>query len=219
MPTVIVPVGFIMGPEFGPDGSHDRDPRHYEIHFGADPQELTETEFTVWAGAFVDPPRHANLEVDRTSLENHLRTDDGLVGPIADPAPLVSALVERGLLLEFDPLEGPLQELFSNLRLFPQGQGLGSTPEEPNLYRIGFGNQPVAQVTSNVYQLWSYSLTFPALWDACVDMAEAANTDLQPGEQPVDVSAEALAREVGAAIPLLVSAGAAFLDPLNYDLT
>ncbi|MBO0829396.1 MAG: hypothetical protein J2P24_16610 [Streptosporangiales bacterium] len=214
MPTVVVPVGFIMGPEFGPDGPRDRDPLHYEVHFGGDPQDLTETEFAVWAAAFVDPPRHAKLEVDRGSLEQHLRTDDGLVGPIADPSPLVSALLDRGLLLEFDPLEEPLRELFRGLGLFPQGQGLGSTPDDPAGYRIGFGGRPVAEVTSNVYQLWSYSLTFPSLWDACVDMAGAAGT----GTQPLDVRPEALAREVGAAIPLLVSAGAAFLDPLNHDL-
>lgn len=218
MPTVIVPVGFIMGPEFGSDGPQDRPPQHYEVHFGGDPQDLSEEEFATWAGAFVDPTRHANLEVDRKALEEFLRNDDGLVGRMADPVPLVSALLERGLLIEFDPLEGDLQELFTNLRLFPQGQGLGSTPEDPALYRIGFGPQPVARVTSNVYQLWSYSLTFPALWDACVDMAEAANTELEPGEEPLGIQPVELAREVAAAIPLLVSSGAAFIDPLNYDL-
>lgn len=217
MPKVVVPVGFLMGPEFGSDGPPDRPPRHYEIHLGDQPQELSETEFAVWAGAFVDPRRHADLEVDRASLEQHLRADDGLVGPIADPAPLVSSLLDRGLLVEFDPESGQLQELFSGLRLFPQGQGLGSTPDEPARYRIGFGNRPVAEVTGNVYELWSYSLVFPTLWDACVDMAAAA-TGGPPGGEPLDVSPELLAGEVAAAIPLLVSAGAAFVDPASYDV-
>lgn len=214
MPTVVVPVGLLMGPEFGSEGPPQRAPLHYEVHLGGDPQELSEPEFAVWAAAFVNPVRHANLEVDRTSLERHLRDDDGLVGPLTDPAPLVSSLLERGLLVEFDPIAGPLQELFGRLRLLPQGQGLGSTPDDPARHRIGFGGQPVAEVTSNVYQLWSFSLTFPSLWDACVDMAAAADT----GSGALDVSPEALAREVGAAVPLLVSAGAAFLDPLNYEL-
>lgn len=216
MPTVVVPVGFVMGPEFGPDGPTDRAPRYYEVHLGSVPQNLSETEFAVWAAAFADPPRHARLEVDRASLERYLRDDDGLAGPIDDPDPLVSSLLDRGLLVEFDPIDGPLRELFSALRLFPQGQGLGSTPDEPARYRIGFGGQPVAEVSGNVYQLWSYSLTFPTLWDACVDMA-AAVTRARSGGEPLDVSAELLAREVAAAIPLLVSAGAAFVDPLNYD--
>jgi hypothetical protein len=217
MPNVVVPVGFLMGPEFGPEGPPDRPPLHYEVHFGDQPQELSETEFAVWAAAFVDPRRHAGLEVDRGSLEQHLHDDDGLVGPIADPAPLVSSLLERGLLVEFDPEAGALQELFSGLRLFPQGQGLGSTPDEPTRYRIGFGNQPVAEVTGNVYELWSYSLVFPTLWDACVDMAAAAATAPAGGES-LDVSPELLAGEVAAAIPLLVSAGAAFVDPLTYEV-
>ncbi|MQA03530.1 MAG: hypothetical protein GEV07_12695 [Streptosporangiales bacterium] len=217
MPTVIVPVGFVMGPEFGPDGEPDREPLHYEVHFGGDPQNLTTDEFVAWAGAFTDPPRHAELQVNRKSLEEFLRTDNGLGGPLADPASVVTGLVERGLLVEYDPLEGPLEELFRGLRLFPQGQGLGSTPDEPTQYRIGFAGQPIASVSSNAYQLWSYSLTFASLWDACVDMAEAA-TNVEPGETPIDVDAETLVREVGSAIPMLVSTGAAFLDPLNYEL-
>lgn len=217
MPTVIVPVGFLMGPEFGVDGPPDRDPLHYEIHLGGDPQDLGVEEFAVWAAAFTDPPRHANLEVDRKALEEFLRSDDGIAGRMPDPAPLVSSLLERGLLVEFDPIEGPLQPLFRRLRLFPQGQGIGSTPDLPDAYHIGFGVQPLVRVSSNVYQLWSYSMTFPALWDACVDMAEAAGTDLAPGEEPIDVDAEALAREIGSVIPMLVSAGAAFLDPLNDE--
>lgn len=218
MPTVIVPVGFIMGPEFGAEGEPYREPAHYEIHFGGDPQNLTTVEFAAWAGAFTDPPRHAGLEVNRKSLEEFLRTDDGLAGPIRDPAPLVGSLLERGLLVEFDPVEGPLEELFSGLRLFPQGQGLGSTAEEPDQYRIGFAGQPIATVTSTVYALWSFSMAFPSLWAACADMAEAANSELGPDDQPLDVDAEAVAREIGVAVPMLVSAGAAFLDPLNYEL-
>ncbi|MGH3095087.1 MAG: hypothetical protein ACRDMV_03705 [Streptosporangiales bacterium] len=214
MPKVIVPVGFIMGPEYGGAGAPDRDPNYWEVHLGGDAQTLTTEEFSVWAAAFTDPPAHAGLETNRARLEQLLSSDDGgLAGRIAEPAPLVSRLLQSGLLVEFDPADGPLQEVCDQLRLLPQGQGLGSTAAEPDAYRIGFGNQPVAQVTSNVYQLWSYACTFPTLWQACVDMAAAGDAVLAPGEEPLGLDAETLAREVATVLPLLVSVGAAFLDP------
>lgn len=204
MPMVIVPVGFIMGPEYGPVGPADREPDFWEVHFGTDRHELTVEEFAAWLGAFRDPP--AQLSSDRASLESFLRDDDGVAGPLADPVPVVADLLERGLLMEFDPVGGPLQESFETLQLYPRGQGLGSTAEEPTRYRIGIAGQPLAQVTANVYHVWSFSLRFPSLWDACAGMAPARGTD-----------AEHLASEVGTAVLSLVGAGVAFLDPRNHE--
>lgn len=217
MPTVIVPVGFVMGPEFGAEGEPDRDPQYYEVHFGGEPQNLTVEEFAAWVAAFVDPPRHAELQVDRKSLEEFLRADDGIAGILADPGPIVAGLIERGLLVEYDPVQDSLRQLFGGLRLYPQGQGLGSTADDPGQYRIGFAGQPIASVSSNVYQIWSFAMTHRNLWEACANLAAAAQHP-PPDLEPVDVDTDAIAREVGSAIPMLVSAGAAFLDPLNYEL-
>lgn len=218
MPTVIVPVGLVMGPEFGAEGLPDRDPESWEIHLGDEPQELTTDEFAAWAGAFRDPPRHAGLEVDRDGLEALLREgQEGLAGPMADPSPVVSKLLARGLLVEFDPVDGKLDEAFSSLRLLPQGQGLGNTEDAPTEYRIGFAGQPMTQVSANVYQLWSYSLTVPSLWDGCAFLA-GASAPPESTADPLYGQTDALAREVGVALPLLVSAGCAFLDPMTYEL-
>ncbi|MGH3095090.1 MAG: hypothetical protein ACRDMV_03720 [Streptosporangiales bacterium] len=212
MPMVIVPVGLLMGPEFGADGPADRDPRYWEVHLGADPQRLSTEQLAVWAGAYRTPQQHARLQVTRERLEESLREDDGPLGRVTDPARIVSELLDRGLLIEYDPVDGALAEPFCRLRLFPQGQGLGSTSDDPTRYRIGFAGYPLAKVGRNVYQLWWYSLSAPSIWDACVRLAGG---DERPASRadPLHHKAEDLAREMGAALPHMVSMGAAFLDP------
>lgn len=206
MPMVIVPVGFLMGPEYGPGGSANRDADFWEVHFGTDRHQLNVQEFAAWTGAFRDPPTQLNLEGDRASLEALLHDDGGIAGPLSDAASVVSDLLGRGLLVEFDPVGGPLQESFARLSLYPQGHGLGSTAEEPTRYRIGFAGNPLAHVSANVYQVWSFALRFASLWDACAGMAATRGTDL-----------ESLAHEVGTALPVLVGVGTAFLDPRGHE--
>lgn len=208
MPTVIVPVGLVMGPEFGADGPADRDPEYWEVHLGAVSQELTTTEFSVWAAAFADPPMHAELAFGRQQLVQQLaQEEEGLVGAIADAGPVVDDLLDRGLLLEFDPVDGSLDAPFGRLRLLPQGRGLGIAPDEPQRYRIAFADVELVQVDAVVYRLWSYSMRYSSLWAACADMATQ------------DASAQELARRLAGALPALVSAGAAFLDPVDDEVT
>lgn len=202
MPTVIVPVGFLMGPEFAVDGVPDRSPLHYEVHLGADPQPLRAAEFAAWAAAFADPAAHADLTIDRKTLEEQLREDRRAAGPVADPGTVVSDLLARGLLLEFDPLDDPLEGVFVRLRLCPQAQGLGSTPESPARYRIGIAGEPLVSVDATVYACWSMGHALPSIWATCRWLARSVGGDT-----------EAIARDVAAAVPHLVSAGVAFLDP------
>lgn len=204
MPKVIVPVGLLLGAEFGGSGPPDRDPQYWEVHLGPDPQRLSTEELIAWAGAYRTPQEQAELRVDRESLEQSLRSGDGRTGSVADPTPIVSGLVARGLLVEYDPVDGALTEPFRRLRLFPQGQGLGSSSHAPNRYHVGFAGYPLAKLSKNVYQLWWSSLGADSLWDACLRLATSDSANER---------AEELAREIGAALPQMISVGAAFLDP------
>ncbi|NIL44254.1 hypothetical protein HCB17_26585, partial [Salinispora arenicola] len=69
---------------------------------------------------------------------------------------LVDRLIDRGLLLEFDP-EGPLEELFRRYRLFPTAEGMGSTTREPEYHRMGHGNRPLVAVHNDAYVMWAFS--------------------------------------------------------------
>lgn len=218
MPTVIVPVGLDMGPVYDADGPVDRPPPYYEVHFGGDPQRLTAAEYTAWLGTFADPDAHADLRVDREWLEQYLKSDGaGPAGPLDDPTPLVSQLLDRELLLEYDPDDSAMEEVFGLLRLYPRAVGRGSDPEEPGRYRIGYVGDVFLEVSGVVYQIWAHSPTFPSLWETCRCFVES-NSDLASPEQPFDLTADEVARETGYAVPLLVSTGAAFLDPVNYEL-
>ncbi|MGH3095091.1 MAG: hypothetical protein ACRDMV_03725 [Streptosporangiales bacterium] len=215
MPKVIVPVGLNMGQDFAAEDPTDHPAAYWQVHFGTQSADLTTDEVKAWGAAFLDPAKHANHEVNRESLESRLReSNDGL----ADPSPVVSQLLDRGLLAEFDPVDGPLEDLFSRLQLFPLVQGLGNTPENPERYQIGIAGEPVVEVPANVYAIWSYSLTGRSLWHACSDLAEGVDADLAEGEEPLGLTADNVAREVGAALPVLVASGCGFLDPLNYEL-
>lgn len=212
MARVIVPVGLNMGQDFAACGSAERAPEYWQVHLGGEVVQLDADEVVAWGAAFMDPQQHAANEVDRQNLEARIR---GLDNGLAEPSPVVSRLLERGLLVEFDPDGGQLEALFSGLQLFPLAQGMGNTPENLDRYEIGFAGNSLVEVGPNVYAIWSYAITEPSLWDACAGLAAGLDEDLEPGEQPYNLSAEDIAGDVAAALPVLVTGACAFLDPVN----
>ncbi|HEX6446600.1 MAG TPA: hypothetical protein VF053_16010 [Streptosporangiales bacterium] len=215
MPTVIVPVGLNMGQDFSSGNPAEHPSEFWEVHLGTESASLTPDEVRVWGAAFLDPQRHASHEFDRAHLEDLLRQGEN---GMADPAPVVDRLLERGLLLEYDTEAASWERLFGGMKLFPLVQGLGNSPEEPAVYQIGIAGEPIVSVNANVYAIWSYSLASPSLWQACTDLAEGIDEGLEPGQEPFGYTPDGVAGEVGAAIPVLVAGGCAFLDPLNYTL-
>jgi len=214
MPTVVVPIGLNLGPRYRYVDPPDPDPEAYEVRLGSDLEELDADEFKVWTAAFADAERHRNLLVNRASLERFLVGR----GAPADPGTVIDRLLDRRLLLEFDPIEEPLEDVFRRYQLFPLAEGLGSTAEEPHQHRIGHGGQPLIALNITVYSLWSFATTLPSLWDACVYFAadvDADDLDELDLDDFDELSAEEAAREIGASIPMLVAAGCAFLDPVG----
>ncbi|MEV4757558.1 hypothetical protein AB0J86_20935 [Micromonospora sp. NPDC049559] len=209
MSRVIVPVGLSMGPRYRYVRPPDPTPECYEIHLGDDLVELTEAEAAVWAASFVDAERHAKLKIDRKALIQYLQT---VPRPEPRAEEIVDDLLSRGLLLEFDP-EGTLEAVFRRYKLLPLGEGLGSTPEEPHLHRIGHAGQAKAAVPIQVYSQWSYAYLHPSLWDACAFYADESE-EAEEGEELLNLTPEEVARDTAMNLPLLISTGCAFLDPI-----
>ncbi|MDM4719593.1 hypothetical protein QTQ03_08315 [Micromonospora sp. WMMA1363] len=207
MPRVIVPVGLSMGPRYRYVRPPDPIPECYEIHLGDDLVELTETEAATWAAAFVDAERHAKLEVNRESLIRLLET-----APSPEPQAtlLVDDLIQRGLLVEFDT-DGDLEPVFRRHKLLPLGEGLGSTPEQPHLHRIGHAGQPKVAVPVQVYSQWSYAFLHPNVWKACIYYADESE-EREAGEEVLGLTDAEVARDTALNLPLMVSTGCAFLD-------
>jgi hypothetical protein len=211
MPTVIVPVGLNLGPSYRYVAPPDPTPEYWEVRLGADSEELSADEFQVWGRAFLDPERHARLEVNRDTLRRDLLAAGK--GP-ADPDEVIDQLIERGFLVEFDP-EGPLEKVFRRLRLYPLAEGMGNTPEEPDRRLIGHNGQSLLKVTSVVYGLWAFSAAIGSLWDACLATAKFNANAKQAGEDLEDLPLDEVARQGAVSVPMLVSSGCAFLDPVR----
>ncbi|TDC72875.1 hypothetical protein E1193_26750 [Micromonospora sp. KC606] len=210
MPRVIVPAGLSMGPRYRYVRPPDPTPECYEIHLGDDLVELTETEAAVWAAAFVDAERHAKLEVNRESLIRLLET-----APQPEPqaAEIIDNLIGRGLLVEFDT-DGDLEPVFRRHKLLPLGEGLGSTPDEPHLHRIGHAGQPKVAVPVDVYGLWSFSYRDADLWEACALYADDTE-NVEEGDEPMEQTPAQVAQDLGRHLPLLIAVSCAYLDPAS----
>jgi hypothetical protein len=100
MPSVIVPVGLNLGPSYRYATPPDPTPEYWEVRLGPESEELTADEFQVWGRSFLDPERHARLEVNRDTLRRDLIAAGN--GP-DDPDPVIDRLLERGLLTQYDP--------------------------------------------------------------------------------------------------------------------
>lgn len=206
MAPVIVPVGLTMGQDFA-----ESTPEYWQLHLGDELVQLDTEEVVAWQAAFTDPQEYDAGGIDRAGLAARVLELDH---EVADPARVVSRLSHRGLLIELDPVDGPLEEAFRGLQLFPLARGMGNTVGNPDRYRIGLAGEPLVEVGPNVYAIWSYALTEPSLWNACAGLAAGLDEDLEPGERPYDLNAGDIAADVAAALPMLVASGCAFLDPV-----
>ncbi|WP_433388108.1 hypothetical protein [Micromonospora sp. KLBMP9576] len=210
MPRVIIPVGFSLGPQHRYVRPADPTPESWEIHLGADMVDLSEDEVGVYGAVFLDVEGHSELRVDRARLVESLLTAPK---PQPDAARLVEALVNRGLLLEFDP-EGPLEDVFRHYRLFPTAEGMGSTAEEPHYHRMGHHNHPLVALQNDAYVMWAFSFLHANLWEACAYFARADEEELAAGEDPIGLTPEGVAREVAVNLPMMIATQCAFLDPV-----
>jgi hypothetical protein len=171
---------------------------------------LDAAEMKVWATAFLDAKRHARLEVSRETVQRRLaRVRNGL----SAPAPIVDRLIERGLLLEFDPVDGPMEKIFTQYSLQPVAEGLGATAKNPLGYRIGHNGKPAVEVDETVFFLWAFSQTRESLWDACTYFADESER-VELGEETLDRTPEEIARNVAVNIPLLISNTCAVIHPV-----
>lgn len=209
MPTVIVPVGLNLGPSYRYVTPPDPNPEFWEVRLGNDSEELTDEEFQVWGRAFLDPERHARLEVTRETLHRDVLTaGKGLL----DPGPLIDRLLDRKLLIEFDP-DGDLEKPFRRITLHPLAEGMGNTPEEPDRRLIGHNGQALVKVNYTVYNLWAYSSAVKSLWEACLIAIKLADEQRASGEDIDPMTVDELALDAARVIPMLIASGCAFLGP------
>lgn len=208
MTAYVIPAGFPLGPRYDRADPPARQPRTYEVHLADDIVDLGEEEYLTYVFASRDRDRHAVNGYTRSHLVQDVRRDL----PGAEAESLVDKLLQRGVLLEVDP-DGDLEPVFRRHRLFPTGQGLGGTPEDPHLHTIAVGGEPVMRLSEVPATMWAFSFLYASLWEACADLA-AGDAELIEGGGPAGLSAAGVARDVARGVSVMIATRSAFLDPL-----
>lgn len=202
--SILLPIGFDTGPHWQ-DSAVTR-PGYYEVLTTADaPVLLSPRSYDIWDAAFSSPATTWQGLIDLS-----IRT--GAV-TVAEPTAVVDELLALGLLASVNPGSRRAAECFLRAyQLTPSGQGLGNSPEGTDGYRIGPAHggrtYPVVSVTAALYAVWANSGFYVTVWDAIAALAAR----WWPRNR---TAAAQLADETAAAIPVLVAARCAVLQPTS----
>lgn len=202
MPKIIVPVGFDAGPLYPMDGDKGSEPDYFEIVNHDRGATLPQDAYTVWLTCFGDPQAHIDLAFTREHLID--------LASRADPnaASLVHRLIETGVLLEYDTDSNEALEVLRNYKIYATADGMGSTDEVPELFRIGKLGSVLLEVRHEVYHLWTGAFRHNNMWQAVESYSKH-----RPADAPFPGAVE-LGRLFARSIPMLVGARCAHLQPI-----
>ncbi|TCO43716.1 hypothetical protein EV646_112294 [Kribbella antiqua] len=159
---LLIPVGHDLGVLHADNG----DERRQQVRVGVEVAELGDREFAVWLLA------HGMDDADRPTRES-LRERAGKLG-LDGVDEAVERFLTDGLLVAVDPEEDAAVEFAREHQLFPLLHGLGPDPEQPWMQTVGMLNQPIAQVSNALYDVWAWAQLAPELWTGCQDAAMVA---------------------------------------------
>jgi hypothetical protein len=196
--ALLLPIGHDLGARYSEGGYCQ------QVRAGIDVAELTRIEFSVWLLA------HGIDDRDRPTRDSVVKTAERFGLAPAEAGRIVDQLLTDQLLAALDPDGDAAVEFARQHQLVPLLVGLGPDPDQPWMQNIGLLDQPLVQVSTAVYDVWSWAHLAPQLWAGCHDAAEVArNAGVEATEEirPREVLAGIL-REVHG----LLSVRAAYLD-------
>lgn len=194
---LLLPIGHYVGGHYQ-DGKPNI-PR--QVRRGATFHELTDEQFAVWTGAHGTPDAVENgVTWQRRSVEEQ----------VAGAGGLIDELLEIGLLVEVAPGGDQALEFARSHRLVPLMLGLGNSPDEADMFDIGFLQQPVLSVSHPIYDLWQWSTVDDLVWVTCENSADVAQRSGYTNPEYLDPT-RLLTGLLGSLHALLV-AHAAYLD-------
>lgn len=159
MTKIIVPVGFDNGPRYAADETeHD----YYEVVLShGESAELPDDAYRVWVLAYADLKAHQDLVFTRERL-----VQLAAAGPeTAEQAEaIIDGLIEAGALAEYEPGTASAIDFLRKHRMFPFAEGMGSTRERPEMFRIGRNGEVLLEVFSDIYSIWSLNVDSPSIW-------------------------------------------------------
>jgi hypothetical protein len=196
---LLIPIGHDLGVLYPDRGTEHRQ----QVRVGVEVAELADPEFAVWLLA------HGTDAEDRPTRESLVAVAERLGLPGAEVAATVGRFVGDGLLVAVDPEGDGAVEFAREHQLFPLMHGLGPDKEEPWLLTLGVLDQPVAQVSQAIYDVWAWACMAPELWTACQEAAAVARQAGITSEDETDPR-QVLAGVLGQAHGLLAVRAAYF---------
>jgi hypothetical protein len=130
--------------------------------------ELEDREYAVWLLA------HGIDDEDRPTQPKLVEQAGKLGLALEDVGAAIDRFLADGLLAAVDPEGEAAVEFAREHQLYPLLHGLGPDPEQPWMQTVGMLNQPVAQVSNALYDVWAWAQLAPELWTGCQDAAMVA---------------------------------------------
>jgi hypothetical protein len=162
---LLIPVGHDLGVLFSGSGTEQR---RQQVRVGVEVAELGDPEYAVWLLA------HGADNADRPTRTSLTQRAGALGLPAGTVEPAIEQFLADGLLVAMDPGTNAAVEFAREHQLFPLLHGLGPDPDEPWLHVVGMLDQPIAQVSNAVYDVWAWAHLAPELWTGCHDAAKVA---------------------------------------------
>jgi hypothetical protein len=210
VPKVIVPIGFDGGPvwELDPASGAAVGTMEFEVLKQKETVGLSHLDYRIWQLAYADPEASSRCVFGRYEVENLAALDtaarhDETSQPV-DASTVVDTLFKWGVLAEFDPADESGIDFLKKHRLFPIGDGLGNTREDPGSFRIGREGRVLLTVVWDVYAVWTGSAYSSTLWGAVEEYYDEI-------EEPL-FSLENMGRLVASAVPGIVANRCGFLQ-------
>jgi hypothetical protein len=163
--ALLLPIGHDLGGLYA-EGTQ----RRQQVRAGVDLAELTGAEAGVWLLA------HGIDDRDRPTRDSVVKEATRLGIDTEEADEIVDRLLADRLLAAVDPDGESAVEFAERHQLIPLLLGLGPDPEQPWMQSIGAINKPVVQVSTAVYDVWSWAHLAPHLRAGCHDAAEVARS-------------------------------------------
>jgi hypothetical protein len=161
---LLIPVGHDLGVLYSGGGSEHRQ----QVRLGVEVAELPDREYAVWMLA------HGVDAEDRPTRDTLLAVAQKLGLDRTEVAASVERFIGDGLLAAVDPDGDDAIGFAQEHQFFPLLHGLGPDQDEPALQTVGMLNQPVAQVSRAIYDIWAWAQLAPELWTGCQEAATVA---------------------------------------------
>lgn len=161
---LLIPVGHDLGVLYPDAGAGHRQ----QVRVGVEVVELEDREFAVWLLA------HGTDDADRPTRGSVTKVAEKLGLPVDGVGPAIDRFLADGLLIAVDPESDGAVEFAQEHQLFPLLHGLGPDTQDPGLRTVGVLNQPIAQVSTAMYDVWAWAQLAPELWTGCQDAAMVA---------------------------------------------